>query len=270
MNKLYEYYPNGWVNLMKLTGYNVNEMFSIINSLGIKCNTHNTFLAWRNSGSMHPEDIISICNHFRFPISNFILINDNKPNDSDCRLFSKEEWEDITLHLSNIIAYCTDKHHLIREKSIELIDCSPNSYDALRKYPAKKMPRLTFKKLLFYLSNVKIHIGDVFIDHNASFLNIEKITPYYDEYAKQAFYEAFKPEPQVSNVAENIFDVFQFVRQYFNSESLLGDNNIYHITGKTMNEIGSAQNKLYRENVELKSKISILEKEIERLIKKRD
>lgn len=266
---MYEYHSLGWVNLMKLTNLNVGQLHNVIKSLGIKSDDF-TFLKWRTEGTINPEYLKTICNHFRFPISDFVLVNGIKPNEDKCRIFSEDEWKMIELRYANLIKFCNYQLHLQRPKAMARIGCGNTIYYKLKNHPDSGVPRITFTQLLSYISNVRIYAGDVIIDNNAHITHAEKLTPFYNDEAKAAFYDAFEPETQVSNVAENIFDVFQFVRQYFNSESLLGDNNIYHITGKTMNEIGSAQNKLYRENVELKSKISILEKEIERLKKKRD
>lgn len=265
MNKLYEYYPNGWVNLMEVTKLNVTELHSIIISLGFKI-SKNTFISWRNTGSMKPEALTLICNHFHFPIHNFVIVNGNKPSVNKCRIFSEDEWEDITFTPSNIIRFCTDKYHIDRQKAISLIGCSSGTYDKLRKYPETNIARLTFSKLIEHISNAKIYAGDVFTDHNTLFPNVEKVIPYYDKIATEAYYAEPEYQPQQSTppgstAAEQIFDIFQFVKDYITSDTLPGDNTIYQITGRTLNEIASLPRNLQRKMGLLEAELAIIKNE---------
>lgn len=244
-----------WENLMKLTGLSVESLLNEINSIDIKVSKSN-FALWRQYGSIHPENLVRICNHFHYPISYFSRIVGNELEMTEYQIVAVEKWTDIELQPSNLISYVTSVDKYKRKEAIARIGCSAAYYDAFRKYPAMPLPtKLTYNNFLQYINNAKIYPGDVIIDNNRLFAMEHGIHPFYNHKALGAYDEQF-PQASTSIAASSIIDTKDFLMQYVTKGELSGDDKIIGISKGDLNEIASIITNLRSENNELRQIIN--------------
>lgn len=254
-----EYHRIGWENLMELTGLSIPDLLDEINSIGITVCLSN-FALWRQYGTIPPEDLVRICNHFRYPITNFSRIAGRELEAPANRLFSKEEWQDIKLAPGLIIEYTINLGKVRREDAIRRIGCSAGYYDAFRKYPSTPLPqKLTYAALLNYIANAKLYPGDIIIDPNESFPMEYNVRP--RNTSALATYNRLYPTPHTAFVAEEMINMREFLYKYFTQGKVSGGDKVIATTLDSLNEMAGIIDSLRRENDDLRRHVKEVEDE---------
>lgn len=251
------YYPQAWDKLLEINNLSVAQLHAEVLNIGIKA-SYNTFITWRTNGTMPPEHLVAICNHYRFPISNFVRIAGRESESRDYRHYDEAEWHDICLNTHALINYASTVSRRHRKSAIAKLGCSAAYYDAMRKYPSVPLPKfMSFTNLLAYINNAKMYPGDVILDANLPMPMEYGVRPFFNHDAMDIF-DRLYPQPTVTHAAEEIVDVMEFISRYVNSKHMIGDDKMISMSLRTINEIASIIDNLRQENAALRLRIQEL------------